>query len=189
VGKKLLGDIADTNVESYKARGLPDEINYIDISSVAQGRIVTKNTMLSSNAPGRARRKARPGDVIWSNVRPNLRAYALVLDPEENDVFSTGFTVLSPIAVPFSYFYLLVTTDEFIGHLVNHATGVSYPAVRPDDFERAIVLTPSKVVLELFHEMTEPIYRLISVLTEEAKALTKARDLLLPRLMNGEVAV
>ncbi|MEA3323519.1 MAG: hypothetical protein U9Q37_00010 [Euryarchaeota archaeon] len=130
-----------------------------------------------------------PGNVIWSNVRPNLRAYALVLDPEENDVFSTGFTVLSPVAVPFSFFYLLVTTDEFVGHLVNHATGASYPAVRPDDFERAIVLTPSKVVLELFHERTKPIYRLISVLTEEADALTKARDLLLPRLMNGEVAV
>ena len=187
--KKPLGDIADTNVESYKARGLPDEINYIDISSVAQGRIVTKNAMLSSDAPGRARRKATPGDVIWSNVRPNLRAYALVIDPEENDVFSTGFTVLSPVAVPFSYFYLLVTTDEFIGHLVNHATGASYPAVRPDDFERAIVLIPSKVVLELFHERTEPIYRLISVFAEEANALTKARDLLLPRLMNGEVTV
>ena len=188
-GKKLLGDIADTNVESYKARGLPDEINYIDISSVKHGRIVTKNVMLSSDAPGRARRKAILGDVIWSNVRPNLRAYALVLDHEENDVFSTGFTVLSPVTVPFSYFYLLITTDEFVGHLVNHATGASYPAVRPDDFERAIVLTPSKVVIELFHEKTEPFYRLISVLTEEMRGLAKARDLLLPRLMNGEVAV
>ena len=187
--KVPLGDIANTNGRSYKARGLPDKINYIDISSVAQGRIVTKNAMLSSNAPGRARRKAMPGDVIWSNVRPNLRAYALVLDHEENDVFSTGFTVLSPVAVPFSYLYLLVTTDEFVGHLVNHATGASYPAVRPDDFERAIVPTPSKVVLELFHERAEPIYRFISVLTEEAKGLTKARDFLLPRLMNGEVVV
>jgi type I restriction enzyme S subunit len=187
--KKPLSYIADTNVESYKAQGLPDEINYIDISSVAKGRIVTKTTMLSTDAPGRARRKAKSGDVIWSNVRPNLRAYALVLESEENDVFSTGFTVLSPVAVPFSYLYLLVTTDEFVGHLVNHATGVSYPAVRPEDFERAIVHFPSKVVLELFHEKTEPIFRLISKLIEEAKGLSKACDLLLPRLMSGELAV
>ncbi len=73
--------------------------------------------------------------------------------------------------------------------LVNHATGVSYPAVRPDDFERAVVLSPPKQVLEAFHEKTEPSYRLISVLEKEIKALAKARDLLLPRLMNGEIVV
>jgi len=184
-----LGNIVATNVESYKARELPNEINYIDISSVTEGRIITKNAVSSNDAPGRARRKAKSGDVIWSNVRPNLRAYALILEPDENDVFSTGFTVLSPVAVPFSYLYVLVTTDEFVGHLVNHATGVSYPAVRPDDFERAVVWVPSPQVLELFHEKTEPILRLISVLEEEAKPLTEARDLLLPRLMNGEITV
>jgi type I restriction enzyme S subunit len=187
--RKPLGGIVATNVESYKARELPDEINYIDISSVTEGRIITKSAMSSNEAPGRARRRAKSGDVIWSNVRPNLRAYALILEPDENDVFSTGFTVLSPIAVPFSYLYVLVTTDEFVGHLMNHATGVSYPAVRPDDFERAVVQVPSKQILELFNEKTEPMLKLISVLDEETKPLAQARDLFLPRLMNGEISV
>ncbi len=186
---KVLGDIASTNVESSQARELPEMINYIDISSVTQGRITAKTLLSSAEAPGRARRKAKSGDVIWSNVRPNLRAYALVIDPDENDVYSTGFTVLSPVAVPFAYLYFLVTTDDFVSHLVNHATGVSYPAVRPDDFERATVLVPSKQMLESFQEKTEPTCRLISVLEQKIKALAKARDLLLPRLMNGEVAV
>ena len=101
--KMTLGDIAAANSESYQTRDLPDEVNYVDISSVTQGRVVTKNMISAVEAPGRARRKAQSGDVIWSNVRPNLRAYALILDPEENDVFSTGFTVLSPITVPFTY--------------------------------------------------------------------------------------
>ena len=133
--KKPLGEIVETNAESYKTGELPDYINYTDISSVELGRIVAKNLMSSVEARGRARRKAKSGDTIWSNVRPNLRAYALVLNPEENDVFSTGFTVLSPVSIPFTYLYLLVTTDEFVGHLVNHATGAGYPAVRADDFE------------------------------------------------------
>lgn len=97
--------------------------------------------------------------------------------------------VLSPVAVPFSYLYMFVTTNEFVGHLVNHVTEVNYPAVRPDYFERAIVLIPSNQVLDLFHEKTESSFRLIAVLEKEIKVLTKARDLLLPRLMNGEVAV
>ena len=188
-GRRILGDVAETNVESYRAKEVPDELNYIDISSVAHGRIESKTLMLASDAPGRARRKAQDGDVIWSNVRPNLRAYALVLDPQETDVFSTGFTVLSARSVPFTWLYQFVTTDGFVGHLVNHATGSSYPAVRPDDFENAAVTLPTKLLLGLFHEATEPSFRMISKLAAQNQKLAQARDLLLPRLMNGEIAV
>ena len=187
--KKKLGDVAATNAESFKTNNLPNEINYIDISSVKQGRILSKSKMSSSEAPGRARRKGADGDVLWSNVRPNLRAYALVLEPDENDVFSTGFTILSPAAIPFSYLYLFATTDEFVGHLVNHTTGASYPAVRPDDFERAEILLPTQSVLNIFHEKMAPAFRMIQVLEKEINALAKARDFLLPKLMNGEMAV
>ena len=175
---KTLGDIARTNEENYRAEGLPEQINYIDISSVTKGRITGKTTMPSIVAPGRARRKARSGDVIWSNVRPNLRAFALVLDPDENDVVSTGFTVLTPVDVPYSYMYLLVTTECFINYLDNHATGASYPAVRSEDFERARVVCPDMRVLELFHESVGPMFRFISILESEARRLEEARDLL-----------
>ena len=124
--RRTLSDIAETNKESYRAKELPDEINYIDISSVAQGRVVSKTRVPASEAPGRARRKIRDGDTIWSNVRPNLRAYALMLEPDELDVVSTGFTVLTATKVPFTWLYMFVTTDNFVGHLVNHATGVGY---------------------------------------------------------------
>jgi len=185
--KRRLGDVMVTNARSYSSRTLPDTINYVDISSVQNGYIVAKSRMPSSSAPGRARRIASSGDVIWSNVRPNLRAYALVLEPEEDDVFSTGFTVLTPTDLPFSYLYLLITTDEFVGHLINHATGASYPAVRPDDFMRAIVTIPSRNILHMFHENTEPLFKMVTLLDQETKKLIKVRDVLLPCLMNGKV--
>ena len=186
---RTLGDIAKTNCESYRQKEFPENINYIDISSVTQGRIVSKGLMASTGAPGRARRKAYDGDVIWSNVRPNLRAYALILEPDENDVFSTGFTVLTATEVPFTWLYMFVTTGKFVGHLVNHATGAGYPAVRPDDFERAAVVVPPTTLLEPFQESAEPSFRLISKLERQNHKLAQARDLLLPRLMSGEIAV
>lgn len=186
--KKPLREVAATNSESYRPKNLPDEISYIDISSIKEGRIIAKRELLSSEAPGRARRKAGDGDVIWSNVRPNLKAYALVLEPDESDVFSTGFTILSPVHVPFSYLYLSVTTEQFVSYLVNHTTGASYPAVRPNDFERAELLMPTPAVLGAFHEKVEPMLRMIRKLEEQNAPLAKARDLLLPKLMNGELA-
>ena len=186
---KPLGELTDINRRNYRSGNLPDEVNYIDISSVNRGRITARNSMSSNDAPGRARRIATSGDVIWANVRPNLCAYALVLDPKENDVLSTGFTVLSPHRIPFSYLYLFVTTDQFVSHLINHATGVGYPAVRAADFGRATTLLPSETVLKHFHCLTAPLFRMVSVLEQEIQSLRKTRDLLLPRLMNGEITV
>ena len=188
-GLRKLGDIAETNKESYQAKELPDEINYIDISSVAQGRVVSKTRIPAREAPGRARRRIRNGDTIWSNVRPNLRAYALMLEPEELDVVSTGFTVLTATRVPYTWLYIFVTTDNFVGHLVNHATGAGYPAVRPHDFERAALPLPPRELLDQFHEAAEPNFRLACKLDQQNQKLAQARDLLLPRLMNGEIAV
>ena len=188
-GWRTLGDIAETNKKSYQAKELPDEINYIDISSVARGRVVSKTRIPAREAPGRARRRIRKGDTIWSNVRPNLRAYALILEPEELDVVSTGFTVLTATRVPYTWLYMFVTTDNFVGHLVNHATGAGYPAVRPDDFERAALPLPPRVLLDQFHEAAEPYFRLACKLDQQNQKLAQARDLVLPRLMNGEIAV
>lgn len=187
--KKTLGEIAACNVASHTARSLPEEINYIDISSVSAGLIVNKTRMMAAEAPGRARRIAADGDVIWSNVRPNLRQYALVCSPDERDVFSTGFTVMTPRLVPFSFLYVGTTTDAFVAHLVNHTTGASYPAVRPADFERAQILVPTDALLRDFHEQCEPMLRLIPVLQKQSRAAEQARDLLLPRLMDGRIAV
>ena len=187
--KKLLSEVAGANMENYKANSLPDELNYIDISSIERGRILAKKNLSAKTAPGRARRKAKSGDIVWSNVRPNLRAFALVINPDVNDVFSTGVTVLTPMAVPFSYLYLFVTTDDFVAYLVNRTTGASYPAVRPSDFESAMLLVPSEKILSLFHEKVAPIYQLINVLENKNKTLTQARDLLLPRLVNGELMI
>ena len=187
--RKTLREVAVTNAHSYHAKELPELLNYIDISSVSTGRILEKKPMVAADAPGRARRKATHGDVIWSNVRPNLKAYSLVLDPDDNDVFSTGFSVLSATTIPFTFLYMSVTSDYFVTYLVNHTTGSSYPAVRPDDFERAEIMVPPSLLLTEFHQTCESKYHMIAKLARENEQLMKARDLLLPRLMSEEVAV
>jgi type I restriction enzyme, S subunit len=186
---KALKDVAITNAESYSARSLPHEINYIDISSVQGGRILQRARIRAEEAPGRARRAVRDGDIIWSNVRPNLRQFALIVEPQEGDVVSTGFTAITPKSVPSSFLYVAITTDTFVAHLVNHTTGVSYPAVRPEDFERAELLIPRRELLSEFNSHCEPIFRLAFFLEAQNKKLAQARDLLLPRLMDGRISL
>lgn len=187
--QRTLGDVVTTNPESYKSGKLPEILNYIDISSVSTGNIDSKTEMAAADAPGRARRRAQDGDVIWSNVRPNLRAYALVTDPAENDVFSTGFTVLRSNLLNPWIMYCFVTSNAFVDHLVNHATGTSYPAVRPEDFEKAEIMVPTPALLDEFGDYCRPHFQQIAKLQAQSRQAANARDLLLPRLMDGRIEV
>lgn len=187
--RQQLGDVCATNKNAYKKGKLPSEVRYIDIGAVSTGHIEGATHYLAEDAPGRARRIAEPMDTIWSNVRPNLKAYALVMSPNENDVFSTGFTVLHAETVSPFFLYFTVTTDDFVKHLMNHATGVSYPAVRADDFERAEVLVPIDELMTKFHQFAEPMFQQMIKLSSQNAKLTAARDLVLPRLMDGRIPV
>ena len=166
-----------------------EHIQYIDISSVNKGRIENRTDYLRKDAPGRAKRLAKDGDTIWGMVRPNLKSYALVLEPDDNDVFSTGFAILSPESIPYTFLHCLVTQDDFVGYLVNCTNGAAYPAVKPNHFEEFEALIPAEEILMQFHEITEPLFRSCKKLDSKIILLQQARDKLLPKLMNGEFEV
>ena len=184
-----LRDVAEINGRNIDEDYPYDKINYIDIGSVRNGRILEKANYDLEEAPGRAKRIVQDGDVIWGMVRPNLRAYAMVLNPDKNDVFSTGFAVLTSKKVPFSFLYCNVTTEEFVGYLVNCTNGAAYPAVKPIHFKEYNVSIPQNNLLNKFHNITEPYFRRIYYLNKQISSLHEARDRLLPKLMSGEIEV
>jgi len=184
-----LGDVSAINAKSIRPANAPDEILYIDIASVVPGAITQKQPYRFSEAPGRARRVVQNGDVIWSCVRPNRRSYALVLQPEPTLIASTGFAVLSAKSVPYSYLYFSVTTDDFVGFLTNHATGAAYPAVTASTFESAQLLMPQAEVADRFHSIAAPLLDLSETLKRKNANLRATRDLLLPKLISGELDV
>ena len=184
-----LGRLVQVNARSVRRGTEPAEIRYVDISSVSTGSMDKKESMLFTQAPGRARRIVQHGDVIWACVRPNRKSYSLVLDPEPNLLVSTGFAVLSPVGAPWSFVYQCVTTDNFVSYLVNHAKGAAYPAVSAGDFENAKVLKPTDDIVQAYDRMAEPMMRLVAALQLKNANLRTTRDLLLPKLISGELDV
>ena len=187
--KVSLQEIARVNSASINSRSAPNRIGYIDIGSVSPGHIDHVEWQAFAAAPGRARRRVADGSIIWSNVRPNRRSFALVLDPDENTIASTGFSVLDATSVPLAYLYCLVTTDDFVAYLTNHATGAAYPAVSGATFERAIVTVPTPNLLARFSTVAEPAFRMAEKLRRSNRCLSAARDLLLPRLLSGRLTL
>lgn len=73
------------------------ELQYIDIGNVDSSGIIHEIATHSfADAPSRARRRVRDGDVIISCVRTYLQAIAPILNPPDNLIVSTGFAVVRP---------------------------------------------------------------------------------------------
>ena len=184
-----LSTVCHVNRESLGKRSAPAQIKYVDIASVTTGRVDAIQAMDFDGSPSRARRVVRHGDIIWATVRPGNRAYALILDPVEHLIASTGFAVLSPAGVPSSFLYCATTTDWFVAHMESIAGGAAYPAVRPPDFEAYELHVPTPHLLGEFDSVAMPSLRQMRILEQQNQRLREARDLLLPRLMNGNIAV
>lgn len=72
--------------------------------------------------------------------------------------------------------------------LRQHAVGAVFDAIVVDTFNRINLVIPPPLMILLFDETVRPIFEQIENLTLQNQKLRAARDLLLPRLMSGELA-
>jgi len=67
--------------------------------------------------------------------------------------------------------------------------GAIYAAITKKDLYGVELLQPNHSLVEMFQDHVIMIDRQIETLTKTTESLSTARDLLLPRLMNGEIAI
>lgn len=123
-----------------------EEFQYVDVSSVSNllFKITGAARTLGVDAPSRARKAIKAGDVLFATVRPTLKRIALVPECLDGEIASTGYCVLRTDpqkADPrFLYFHLL--TDGFTERMGNLERGANYPAVRDSDVLSSPILLP-----------------------------------------------
>ena len=84
--------------------------------------------MRTADAPSRATRYTKAGDVLFSIVRPYLRNIAIV--PENGWIASTGFYVCSPSKLLLSqYCYYLMLSDYVVDGLNQYMKGDNSPSI------------------------------------------------------------
>ena len=121
---------------SYNDEVLPEtlrkdyDINYVEIGDVTFGQGITNSTHYQfSDAPSRARRITRKGDIIISTVRTYLKAVAVI---EDNGlIVSTGFMVIRPKTELINGMFMsyAVLASGLISEIEKISVGTSYPAV------------------------------------------------------------
>ena len=136
----------------------------------------------------------RNSDTLFARITPCLEngktAFVQILAPDAVACGSTEFIVLRGRHVSDYFVYLTARQPDFRENAIKSMVGSSgRQRVQPSCFDRYLVPVPPSLIAKVFVEAVEPMFEQISRLDQQNQKLAQARDLLLPRLMNGEVAV
>ena len=170
------------------------ELTYVEISDVDFTRGITNRELMRfEDAPSRARRKVRDGDIIISTVRTYLKAIAEIKAPDNNLVVSTGFAVLRPRKVLQSFAKYALSASYFIEKVISESFGVSYPAITADRLVSIKLAVPDiktqEKIADLLDKQTMNIDSLVKKQEEMIDLLREHRFSLISSAVTGKIEV
>lgn len=129
-------------------------------------------------------------DLLVSKLNPWSNRVVYAMD-EADQICSTEFVIWrSPSENLKNFLFLIATSQQFISHCVQSASGTSnsHKRVNPSVMMRFELPYEEKVAAE-FGKVIDPILKKLIVNQRENQYLAQLRDWLLPMLMNGQVMV
>lgn len=155
-----------------------EEFEYVDISTVTlESGVGTPTVLLAKDAPSRAQRKAKSGDIVVSTVRTYLRAIGKVSKELENAIFSTGFAIVRASKISPGFLYYSLLTEHFLFCVEANSTGVSYPAINSSDLMKLKILVPSIDEQEIIARyLDSEISRIDSLVSEKERFIELLRE-------------
>ena len=144
---------------------------------------------------GNSGSKFQNGDTLFARITPCLEngktGYVQFLPDSHSVAFgSTEFIVLRSRSLTPELVYLLARSDEFRGIAIKSMSGATgRQRVQEKCFDDYLVIQPSPVALEAFSSLVRSSFNFIHQLHLQAQNLRRTRDLLLPRLLSGQIDV
>ena len=178
---KKLGKVGEIDKKSLNSNTDKEyEFDYISLSDVDSDQFSIKTSKQKfKNAPSRARRIVKKGDVLLSTVRPNLEGFTIIRDEVKDLIASTGFAVITSKnelhnEYLFNFLFSNIIKRQFHKLLV----GSNYPAINSSDVKNLKIPLPplqeqKKIAdcLSTWDAAIEKQSQLIELLTQRKKAL------------------
>ena len=179
------------------ADGLPEgweKANLGDIVPISKGKNITKGLVRDGHVPV----VAGGLSPAYYHDTPNVLGPVVTISASganaghvniyHEDIWASDCSFISASQTErLFYFYLLLRDRQ--REILGLQRGAAQPHVYPKDLARLIVLIPRDDIVEEFLESVSAKFGQMGALNRHTIRLVQARDLLLPRLMSGEVAV
>ena len=136
------------------------------------------------------RHRMIPGDTVYGR-RGDIGRRAFIGKRQLGFFCGTGCLRIRPDTTKINARYLFETlgSPATSGFIANQAKGSTMPNLSAGALKKVPVLCASDALQSQFKEVVEPMFESIETLEDQNTRLTRARDLLLPRLMDGRIPV
>jgi type I restriction enzyme S subunit len=143
--------------------------------------------------PGQAKKLIQKNDILFSEIRPANKRFAYVGFDAQDFVVSTKLMVLRTDEQIFSSkcVYLFLKNKETIERLQIAAESRSgtFPQITFKEVATFKFALPNRSYFEKYYKYLENIVDLQQNLTIENQKLKSIRDLLIPKLISGEIRI
>ena len=142
---------------------------------------------------GNSGAKFQNGDTLFARITPCLENgktgfVQFLPDAQAVGFGSTEFIVLRSRTLTPEFVYLLARSDEFRGVAIKSMSGATgRQRVQEQCFDDFQIVQPPRALLDQFSAIVAPSFRLIYKLHLQIQNLRRTRDLLLLRLLSGQV--
>lgn len=201
---------AAQNAQQLKATAalFPNELVESELGDVPEGWRIRPFSEYAKITKGKniTKKNAVPGDVpvvaggllpaYWHNVH-NVEGPAITISASganagyvnlyNQNIWSSDSSYINKQST--SYFYTAyVCLKYYQKEIYDMQTGAAQPHIYPKDFERLNVVFGRDDLLEQLENLLFSFFEKTAVLKSEAETLTQLRDILLPKLLSGELA-
>ena len=170
-------------------------LKYIDIGNVNSDGVINEIVEYKyQDAPSRARRIVKNGDVIISTVRTYLKAIAKI-ENDKDIIVSTGFAVLRPRSnIESDFLNLVVRANYFIEDVCANSFGVSYPAINASELVTLKLAVPTtieeqKAIVKHIQTETTKIAKTIITIQKEIALVEEYKTALIAEAVTGKIDV
>jgi type I restriction enzyme S subunit len=126
-----------------------------------------------------------PPDTVFITARGTVGKVAL---PAVNmAVNQSCYALRGKTGIPQRFLFLM--TLQQVDYLKTNTGGATFDTIVVDTFRRMEVVSPSQAIASQFSELIDPVFEQVNTLQRQIQNLRRTRDLLLPRLLSGQLDV
>ena len=129
----------------------------------------------------------KKGDILFGKLRPYFHKVGVA---SLDGICSTDIVVVSPRSPQWAVFCLAcLSTDEFVEYTDQTSTGTKMPRTSWKTMSQYETCLPPTQVAREFQRLLQPMIHRLNVNVHESRRLARTRNVLLPKLVSGELRV
>jgi type I restriction enzyme S subunit len=196
---KKLGEVADTfRGRSYRSVDLADEggLPFLNLKCLDRDGGFRRTGLKRYTGEFKDIHVAKKGDIVMAvtdmTQERRIVARAALVPTLDNEfgIFSMDLVRIEPKSeLPRTFLYSFLRHSSFADEVKQHANGANVLHLSPDRITAYRFVAPPSDLMHRFERFITPVVEEIDTLANKTDNLRRTRDLLLPRLLSGQIEV